>query len=708
MADGHVGQLRATAVAGGDAPTIALPPPPPVAASPGGDRPSEPARAPAPAGGGDGPRLRLRPFLRPHRGLLGGAAVLTVAEALLDLARPWPLKLAVDHAIGHRPLHGRLAPLGRLSPAEIGGVAAALTVALVGAGAVVSFGAVYLGSLGSERVGADLRSAVHRRLLQLSVPFHDRHRSGELATRLFDDVGRVQDSLTAWLTTLVPEGLTLVGMVVVMLLVDAEFSLAALSVVPPLALAIALRRRRIRTAQRRARDEEGRLAAQATDTLRNVRAVQAFGREALAQERFDGQNQRAVRASVRAMGLEARYTPLADIILAAGAAFVLWLGVVRVTSGRLTLGLLLVLLSYLASLYEPIRSLSRLGRTMARAAASRERIDEVMSAGDVVTGPRDPVPVPAGSALVLDDVWFAYRPGTPVLQGLSLSVAAGETLCIVGPTGAGKSTLLNLLLRFYDPDSGAIRLDAIDLRLVEPAALRQRLALVPQDPWILDGTIADNIAFGRPDATYAEVREAAGVALVDEFALALPDGYDTLVGEAGVLLSGGQRRRVALARAVLRQSPILLLDEPTSGLDAASEAEVMEALRLVTVGRTVVMVSHRLGLAAAADRVAVLGRGRVLEEGTPRRLLALNGEFAYLRRLQAVVAPSTNGAPTSTAVIEKGGDVHGRTRAQALRRVLLPETPSSRFFPRRLKDLLPLGRGDGRVQGGREWSPPWT
>ena len=660
-------------------------------------------------GAGGGGELSLRDFLRPHRAVLGSAALLTLLGAAVDLARPWPLKLAVDNAIGRRPLHGRLAPLGHLSPAALGAVAAGLTLALVAVGAVVSYAAAYLAGLGSERVGADLRAAIHGRLLRLPLPFHDRHRSGELATRLFDDVARVQDSLAAWLTTLVPEVITLVGMLVVMLVVDVSFSLAALSVVPPLTLAIALRRRRIRTAQRLARDEEGRLVAQATDVLRNVRAVQAFGREQLTQEQFDRQSRRAMNASVRAMALEARYTPLADIVLAAGAAFVLWLGVVRVTSGRLTLGLLLVLLSYLASLYEPIRSLSRLGRTMAKAAASRERIDEVLAAEDRLPQPDPPLPVPAGTSVALDDVWFGYRDDAPVLRGVSLTVAAGETLCIVGPTGAGKSTLLSLLLRFHDPDAGAVRLDAVDLRLLDPAGLRQKMSLVPQDTWILDGTIADNIAFGRPDASPEDVDEAARVALVDEFALALPDGYQTRVGEAGVLLSGGQRRRIALARAVLRQSPVLLLDEPTSGLDPSAEARVMEALRRVTAGRTVIMVSHRLGLAVAAQRVVVLERGRIVEEGAPGRLLAADGRFAALRRQQDSVAPARNGTPVSATLLEKGGELVGhQSDSEALRWVLLRQASASGLYPLRVqvKKLLPLARGIRRGRGGAQWSPP--
>ena len=574
-------------------------------------------------------------FLRPYRGALGVAAGLTLAETVLDLARPWPLKLAVDNAIGGRPLGGFLSPLDGLSPAALAGVAALLTLALVGIGALVGYLITYLSGAAAERVGADLREAVFHRMLHLSLPFHDRHRSGDLVTRLTGDVARVEDSLVAWLTTLVPEVLTLAGMTVVLLAVDRVMGLAALAVAPPLALVVALRRRRIRQAQRASRDASARLASDATEMLRNVRAVQAFTRERETDDRFRGRSRGALRAVVGAMDLEARYSPLADMLLAAGSGLVLWLGVMAVTSGRITVGTLLVVLSYLGSLYGPIRSLARLARTLARGAASRERILEVLASAEVVpSSPAAPPATPLRRSLVIRGVGFAYPNGPAVLRGLDLEIAAGERLCVVGATGAGKSTLLGLLLRFYDPNAGSIEMDGVDLRELELDSLRRQIALVPQDPWMLDGTIADNIAFGRPSADESEVLLAARTALVDEFAERLPDGYATEVGEGGVRLSGGQRRRVALARAILRDASVFLLDEPTSGLDPASERAVMRALAQASTGRTVVAVSHRLTLAADADRVVVLDDGRVAEQGRPSRLLEGGGAFARMWALQ--------------------------------------------------------------------------
>ena len=510
--------------------------------------PANPATAPA-TSLATRRRSSLRRFLRPYRGSLSLASGLILVEAMLDLARPWPLKLAVDNAIGGQPLGGPLAVLDGLGPAGVVAVAAGLGIGLVGIGALVGYLITYLTSATAERVGADLRESLFGRLLGLGLPFHDRHRSGDLVTRLTGDVGRVEDSMVAWFTVLVPEALTLVGMVVVVLAVDLTLGLAALAVVPPLALVVAMRRRRIRVAQRASRDADAALASEATEVLRNVRVVQAFTRE---------------------------------------------------------------------------------GEAVAEA----------------------PEPLPAGPphrGLALRGVWFAYAEGAPVLRHLDLEVAAGERVCMVGPTGAGKSTLLSLLLRFYDPGAGVVELDGTDLRDLELASLRRQLALVPQDPWMLDGTIADNIAFGsswggpggrtppRMDQGPPQDERLAAVAVMtglNELVERLPEGWQTQIGEGGVRLSGGQRRRVALARAILRDASVLLLDEPTSGLDAASEQAVLDALDRAAEGRTVLAVSHRLSLAARSDRVVVLSDGRVVEQGAPAELLAAGGTYARLWALQ--------------------------------------------------------------------------
>lgn len=580
-----------------------------------------------------GPRLRR--FVRPYRAPLAVATILILVETAIGLASPWPLKVVVDNAIGHQPLPTWLSSLSGLSPGGLTAVAAAAGVALVAASGLIGYLTAFLMGAAAERVGADLRAAAFDRLQHLSMRFHDRNRTGDLVSRLTSDVSRVQDALVAWFERLLPEALTLAGMLAVLFALNVPLALGAVAVIPPLVIFVELTRPRIKAAQRAARDGAGRVATLATDVLRNVRAVQAFSRQREEAARFRGDSDEAASSAIAAVDIGARFSPVADVVLAMGTAFVLWLGVVQVSQERMSLGTLLVALAYLSSLYGPIRSLSRLATTLAKGAASRERIEEILARGEPV--PEDPhplvLPAPAASGswpLELREVEFAYRTGVPVLRGVSLKVEPGETVCVVGPTGVGKSTLLALTVRFYDPDGGGIELGGIDVRNLPLSALRRVIALVPQDPWILDGTIAQNVAFGRSGASFEDVLEAGRVALVEEFAGSLPDGYHTVVGEGGSFLSGGQRRRVALARALLRKARVLLLDEPTSGLDAESEARVMEAIRRAAAGRTVLMVSHRLQLAAVADRVVVVEDGRVAEEGRPADLVAGHGRYARL------------------------------------------------------------------------------
>ncbi|HEU5159009.1 MAG TPA: ABC transporter ATP-binding protein [Streptosporangiaceae bacterium] len=600
----------------------------------------------------------MRAFLRPYRLPLSLAGVLAVAETAIGLAQPWPLQVAVDNAIGGRPPRGWAAPLAGLSAPMLGLVAAVAAVTLVAVGGVIGYLTSYLSGAAAERIGADMRSAVFGRLLDLSPRFHDRNRSGDLVTRLTGDVGHVQDALVAWFVTVLPEVLTLAGMAVVIVVIDPAMGAASFAVLPGLAVLTVFRRRRMRSARRRARARQGQLAARAGETVRHIRAVQAFGQQAAERDRFRTDNVRLTEAQVYSLDVESRYGPAADLLLAAGAGFVLWIGVLRVTSGQMSLGVLLVVLSYLGSLYGPVRSLTRLASTMARGAASRERLAAVLASTDRVAERPGAVPAPAFTAagLSVRDVSFGYAPRTPVLKNVSLTLRPGEKVCLVGPSGAGKSTLLSLLVRLYDPGSGLIELDGVDLRHITLTSLRERIGLVPQDPWILDGTIADNIAFGRPTAARDEVVAAARLALVDGFVRRQPDGYDTVVGEGGVMLSGGQRRRIAIARALLRGSVLLLLDEPTSGLDAAAERAVLESIQRACAGRGLLMISHRLHLTAQADRVVVMEAGRVVEEGAPGELLERGGAFARLWSLQHGSALGGEHGPGAIRSLPYGGE----------------------------------------------------
>jgi subfamily B ATP-binding cassette protein MsbA len=445
----------------------------------------------------------------------------------------------------------------------------------------------------------------------LSPAFHDGQRSGDLLTRVGGDVSRVQDSLVVWFTTLAPEALTLVGMLAILVLIDPVMAATALGITPALAVVMNDRRRRIRGAQRRSRDAQGSLAAALAETLRNVPLIQAFGRERHTASDFERRNKASARTSMWVDDLSGRYAALADVLLAAGGGAVLVLGVAQVLSGRMTLGVLLVVMSYVAGLYGPIRSLSRVGSTLSKGAASRERIEEILRAPvDIADAPAARPLLEMRDAVCFEQVWFGYRTDSPVVRGLDLTIESGEWLTIMGPTGAGKSTLLGLMLRLYDAWRGAITVDGADVRDLRLADLRRVFAIVPQDSWIVAGSLRDNLSFGDPLASERCLLEAARLALVDEFADRF-GGFDAEVGEGGRRLSGGQRQRLALARALVRNSPVLLLDEPTAGLDAESKRLVLAALTRVAGDRTLVTVTHDPEVAACADRVIVLEDGRV-------------------------------------------------------------------------------------------------
>jgi ABC-type multidrug transport system fused ATPase/permease subunit len=543
------------------------------------------------------------PYIRPQLGRLGlasGAAVLVVGCQLLA---PWPLALAVDHALGGRPLTGPAHVLDGLSPSALLVVAGAALLVLTAVGGLLDLCTDVSAAQAAERMGGELRQSAMDRVLALSLRWHDRMRTGEIISRLTTDVGRVQDAVVVTFTSLIPDLLLLTGALVLLFLVDPFLAWLGLVVIPPLAWLSAVRRRRTRAAQLEARRADGRLTSVLTDLLHNVRAVQAFGRRDHAAALFREPNNASVAAEVRAATVSARWSPLLNLVLAAGSGIVLVTGGLQVLDGRLTVGQLLVVMAYLGDLQSPVRALVRLAGVRAKAAASAVRLKELLDSTEAVPEPAVPRPVPrVREGLTLESVRFSYSPDRPVLRDVDLTVAAGETVCLFGPSGAGKSTVLSLLLRLYDPDAGRVLIDGVDVRELSTVELRRQMAFVPQDPWLLDGTIAENIAYGNPDATRADVLAAGRAAWVDEFAISLPEGYDTPLGESGVMLSGGQRRRVALARAVVSSAPVVLLDEPTTSLDAESARQVIGAIRSATRDRTVVLVTHDPVLAAIADR----------------------------------------------------------------------------------------------------------
>lgn len=561
------------------------------------------------------------PSARSHSPALAVAAILVVLQVGVTLLRPWPLALAVDYALGGRPLTGRLEFLAGMKPAELLVLAAAATVVLTVVDGLLEMATLRIAEGAAERIGAGLRATMFERAMTRSLRWHDRMRSGELVSRLTTDVGRVLDGVVALTTSFLPDVVMLVGVLVLLLAFDPGLLLIGLTVVPVLAGLAVRQRARIREAQQDARAESGRLAGSTTDLLRNVRAVQAFGRIDHATEDFGQRNRAVLDVELRAIRVDARWTPMADVLLSIGAALVLVVGGMSVLNGAMTVGQLLVVTAYLRDLYSPVRGLTRLSAVLAKAGASATRVREVLDCDEAVTDrPGAWTAPPLVEDVRFEKVGFRYEPNQPVLDDFNLRIAAGETVCLIGPSGIGKSTVLHLLLRLYDVDAGRVLIDGVNVRYCKQLTVRNRFAYVPQDPWLLDATVAQNIAFGNPAATHADVLEAGRAAQVDEFIGRLPHGYDTSLGESGVRLSGGQRRRIAIARAVVSKAPMVLLDEPTSSLDPRSAAAVVKAIQNATVHRTVLLVTHDRELAAIADRVVTLTRPD-LEDRSARPLV---------------------------------------------------------------------------------------
>jgi subfamily B ATP-binding cassette protein MsbA len=556
---------------------------------------------------------RFRRFLKPYRLALGLGAVLVMAGIVADLAQPWPLKVIIDGAITHKPQHSWLAHVIQGSaqrPEAIVLRSLAALVLLVTMSALLQFVSDYLMSGAGQRVMMDIRNELFAHLQRLSLSFHSRQRVGDLTSRLSGDMNRLQDMLVAIFDTLIPNVVMLVGLASVMLVIDPGFGLLALSIAPLLFVVTYRYTLRIRRASRAAREAEVDLASHANETLASILAVQAFNREGYEDQRFAVRSHEALGAGLLAIRLKASFTPLIDVVSLLGTLIVTYFGVRRVLDGSMTLGLLIVFLAYLNSLYKPMRALSKLAYLVSRGVVSAERVLEALELDERVPERAGARAVLLRGAVEFRDVTFRYLPDrAPVLEHVSLRVEAGERVGVVGATGAGKSTFLSLVSRFYDPESGAVLVDGIDVRDLRLSSLRSQVSLVLQEPILFHGSILDNIRYGAPNATVDAVLEVAEAAHVTEFLDELPDGLFTDIGERGASLSGGQRQRIAIARALLLRAPIVILDEPTTGLDAVSERLVLDGLTRLSAGRTTFVISHRAAPLVGVDRtIRVSGR----------------------------------------------------------------------------------------------------
>jgi ATP-binding cassette subfamily B protein len=582
------------------------------------------------------------PLLRPFRKPLCWAGLAMILDAALTVFRPWPLKVVIDRVLSQRPsrvpfLHAWLdtAPLSRVH--VLYGACATTLIIAVSTGILTYYYIRTLGDIGQRFVFA-LRQNLFAHLQRLSLRFHDRQRTGDLITRLTSDIDAIQDLIASGIIVFGSNAFLLAGMLILMFWLNWQFALAALSVAPLLFWTVFRYSNRIKIAAGKARASSGILASLAQETLASIRIVQGLAQEAQQNERFRAQSTTSLQAYLEGIHYQARIWPIVDFLAATGLAMVMWYGATRVLAGALTTGDVVIFFAYVTNLYAPMRQLARLSYMFNRASVGAERIAEVMSVRSEVIDRRWARTASGlkGSIEFLN-VSFAYEPSRPVLSKIYLVIRPGERVAIVGATGAGKSTLVSLVPRLYDPSAGAICIDGEDIRNYSVQSLREQISLVLQDSLLFSGTIRENIAFGRRGASEQEIIAAAVTANADEFIQRLPDGYDTLVAERGSTLSGGEKQRIAIARAVLRDAPILILDEPTSSLDAASERLVIDALERAAAGRTTLIIAHRLSTVRLADRVVVLEQGHLAEEGSRQELLARKGKYAELYHLQLPV-----------------------------------------------------------------------
>ncbi len=571
------------------------------------------------------PLRRIYPYMSRYRGMIAGALVSLVLAAVTTLTLPLAVRRMIDH--------GFTGANGAFINNYFG-----MLVVLAALLALASGGRYYFVITLGERIVSDLRRDVFDHLTRLSPAFFDRTQSGEIVSRLTADTTQIKSAVGATASVALRNLILALGAIVMMVITSAKLSGLVIAAIPLIIIPLVAFGRSVRRRSRAAQDTLANATAYASESIVSVRTLQAFTNEKLATTRFGASVEDAFSAARSSVKARAILTAFAIFMIFSSVVAVLWFGSRDVLSGAMTPGTLGQFLLYAVFAAGALGALSEVWGELSQASGAAERLMEILAEKPAIEAPANPAPLPqpAIGSVNFDDVYFNYpsRPDAPALKGLEFKIQPGETVAIVGPSGAGKSTVFSLLLRYYDPVSGSVRVDGLDLREVDPSDLRSRIAIVPQDTTIFAATARENIGFGRPGATNAEIEAAAKAALAHDFIKAFDDGYDTQVGERGITLSGGQRQRMAIARAILRDAPILLLDEATSALDAESEMLVQKALDHLMQGRTTLVIAHRLATVLKADRILVMENGRIVEEGTHQTLVKKNGIYASLAKLQ--------------------------------------------------------------------------
>jgi ATP-binding cassette subfamily B protein/subfamily B ATP-binding cassette protein MsbA len=576
---------------------------------------------------------KLLPYLRPYRGRFAWALAQVFLIAGFELLKPWPLQVVIDNVLGGKAPGFTLlegwSPLALLGLACLGIV----FVQFVGGALTLLHNYTAIG-VGQSMVN-DLRGTLYAHLQRLSLAFHGRQKVGDIMFRITADSFAVQTMLMNGLLPIISAIVLLAGMLLILYPLDPLLTLLSISIVPLLFLSIALFNRRIGDVATEVRDADSQVYSIVQWAISSMKVVQAFTKEAEEYRRFMGASRTSLAFTLKLYNWQTFYSAVVNTLIAAGTALVIYVGARSVLTGTLSVGQLIVFISYLAQLYVPVNQLTQSWGLIASARISARRVFEILETeADLKDGPLVLTREVARGAIEWRDISFRYRAETPVLRSINLRVEPGMKVALVGQTGAGKSTMLGLLPRFFDPSTGGITLDGVDVREFTLNSLRRQIAMVLQPPLIFPISLRDNLAYGRADATPDEIEEAARLASIHDMIMGLPQGYDTVIGEAGATLSEGEKQRLTIARALLRDAPILILDEPTSALDVETEAQVMDGIRRLTSGRTTFIIAHRLSTIRNCDLILVLRDGIIAERGTFAELMRRNGVFADLYNTQ--------------------------------------------------------------------------
>jgi ABC-type multidrug transport system fused ATPase/permease subunit len=609
-------------------------------------------------------------LLKPYRGTLGIILVAMLLQMVAAVAGPWPLKIILDNVVGEHKLRPWLDDF--LRPFLSGGtkmeIAAAAAMALVVialVGAAASYVANYYTTSVGQWVANDLRMRTYDHLQSLSLRYYDTHDMGTLLSTITADVQTIQGFASSSTLGIVVDLLTISGMLVIMFWLNWDFTLIAIAITPFMLLIISRFKKAVKKATKEVRKEQSRMLAVVQQGLQSMRVIKAFGRQDLEEQELSDVSKATVEAALKARRVKALLSPLVAVVVALCTAFVLWRSSALILKGTMTAGALVVFLSYLTQFFKPVKDLATMTNSIAQTAVGVERVRAILEAGDIIPEKADArEPEALKGEIEFDHVAFGYNHDTPVLKDVSFKIKAGEMIGVVGPTGSGKSTIVSLIPRFYDPENGRVTIDGTDLRDYTVNGLRNQIGYVLQETVLFRGTIADNIAYGKGGATRDEIVAAAKLANADEFIVRMPQGYDSMVGDRGDTLSGGQRQRIGIARAVIRDNPILILDEPTAALDTESEKLVMEALERLMKGRTVIAIAHRLSTIRDANKIVVLKDGVMAEEGSHDELMAIDGVYAGLYRTQFDDG-NASGTSSGSSIGASGGTSSTGTSTEA-------------------------------------------